>query len=234
MGQNHSQLAEKATSSPLRAVQPSDFEHRETATRFSEPDYPRHVVKPKDFVQRDPDTALRRMLPMAHQKICQLPIRIDAVCVKMITFSHTDGPDGGLASCIRDLCETMKRIYRYLCSPKRAPESLLPFSGPDLAEAIGILALKLERWVRDFEGLCPHKHSRIQEVAGNGTELADKCEQTRAVLESIKKDKCLQMRPKRSTDAYLGPGLSAGSFRSRSGWSTSSSQPGMGRSIFGV
>ena len=189
------------------------------------------IVSPKDLVAREEDTALRRMLPMAHQKICRLPTRIDTICTALNTYSHQEGPDAGLASSMRRLCDCMKNIYRYLCSSRTAPEDLLPFSGPDFAEALGVLALKLERWVRDFEAL-PGNTSRksADEASRRAGNLVEYCEQMREVLWSVKNDRCLERKIKRSTD-----GISSSRYGYHSNHSsTSSSQPGLGRSIFGV
>ncbi len=226
MGQKHSQEGGKSPAPPQGPVEFTKTESQKITQHSSEPDPLRHAIKPRDLIDRDPTTAVRRILPMVHQKICQLPVRINGACVMLDIYSHEHGPEAGLASSIRDLCETMKKTYRYLCSPKRAPETELPFSGPDLAEAIGLLGLKLERWVRNFERLDPRQQSRVEQASDDGSDLVAKCEQTTAVLQSIKNDRCLEIKSKRSTDRI---------FRSRGGhWSTSSSQPGMGRSIFGV
>jgi hypothetical protein len=145
MGQTQSRRASESDSAiEKRPAQCPVRRNYETPLHEPEGQTPRTIVKPCELVKRDPDTAIRRMLPMAHQKMSQLPFRIEAVCLVLGTCSNESGPDGGLASSVRDLCAAMKRIYRYLCNPRRASERNLPFSGSDFAEAMGILALKVE------------------------------------------------------------------------------------------
>ena len=227
MGQSHSRKASKAAPSSERRTMQQSERHHNNNSASSDLNHPPNIVKPRDLVERDPQTAVRRILPMAHQKICHLPLRMDVICMKLSICPDEKGPDGGLGSTIRDLCNAMKKIYRYLCNPKRAPESCLPFSGPDLAEAIGILALKLERWVKDFE-MTRADTDAIDCIGRRARELNEQCEQTRTVLLSIKSDRFLERQPVWSTSTDRQS-------RSMSGWRTSdSSQAGMGRSIFGV
>jgi hypothetical protein len=253
MGHRHSRAA-----TPLSLKSKSMSTTPEGPSSEHNPSSPR-VVRPSDLVERDPGTALHRMLPMAHEKIRQLPIRIDAVCITLNTCSHENGPDAGLASSARDLSESMRCLYAYLRSWKSAPESNLPFSGPDLAEAVGTLALQLDRWVRDFEeGVrLVNGKGNLDTMAVSARTLVEHCDQMKDVLLSVKQDKCLDhkrsrstgalVRPKKCTSLHAATGRSIFSRRSLSlksvrAWmekpmlarGSTSSQAGMGRSVFGV
>ena len=221
MGQSHSHVAGKSPAAQ-EAGPSRDSTRRQTRVRFSEPDPQSSVVKPKDLVTREPSTALCRMLPIAHQTVRHLPIRIRNHCLKFYFHPHDDGPDAGLAFSISDLSETMMDVYKHLSHPQRESETELPFSGPDLAESVGILALKLERWTRDFEKACPHQEASMESVAEKAVGLRKHCDQTTELLASVH----LRKTPKRARSNI---------FHSRGGHgNTPSSQSGMGRSIFGV
>lgn len=113
-------------------------------------------------------------------------------------------------------------IYRYLCSRKQASETELPFSASDHAEVVGILSLKLEIWVREFETIrtSPQRARRVEWVVDDEEELARKCEQAMSIVKSMKYIGYLEIKSRQSVDW--------GCYSRDSHWSTSSSQAGLG------
>lgn len=110
------------------------------------------VLQGRDY--DDDCRQLRRTLGGIH-KICKTkPRQIEALCQSLGRASGRDGPDSNLKMYIENFDNSLVALYHHLSRNTHfLHSSRLPLNLKEFTDSLGKLAVELERWYKEFNGL---------------------------------------------------------------------------------